>query len=482
MSNLDFYIPKSREDIESLKTTGTSESPQLEYKSIRSLDNTDKNKKEISKDVSSMANSAGGVIIYGIEEDRDTHAPREIRGLPASENKTEWLENIVNSTIAPLLSCITIESIEVSADEFVIVVAIPQSPRAPHQAHDKKYYKRYNLKSSPMEDYEISDVRARSQQIDPLLQIYLEPDQGMFYFAIANVGDRVAENISINIQDELREFWASQEQSIPVPSILANGLRSLAPGKTLKYMLSDISSFMSSLSGHEISIRVTYAHPKAISPVNDTFWFRPDDMKGLVVEKNPVIEVGQRIERSIKELCKHSKSASEQSALIYRALNQIALLEQARAVHNCQEKDLARYQLLCSLVVSSTHKNFVHNLSSFLSYLSENEAIAAIISCLPSEPDSEAWFRNSCQTGGSMVGSADLTWPVDRFERLVLQKSLLRSISEEKVSPIDISIKLMYVSGRFDDCISEVVRIVFIPFSAELGLFLREHIEPGDGS
>lgn len=479
MSDLDFYIPKSREDIESLKATGTSESPQLEYKSIRSLDNTDRNKKEISKDVSSMANSAGGVIIYGIEEDQNTHAPKEIRGLPASENKTEWLENIVNSTITPLLSDIKIESIEVGDDDFVIVVAIPQSLRAPHQAHDKRYYKRYNLKSSPMEDYEISDVRARSQQIDPLLQIYLEPDQGMFYFAIANVGDRVAENISINIQDELREFWASQGQSIPMPSILVNGLRSLAPGKTLKYMLSDIPSFMSRLSGHEISMRVTYSHPKAISPVNDTFWIRPDDMKGLVVEKNPVIEVGQRIERSIKDLCKHSKSISEQSILIYRALNQLALLEQAKTVHNYHEVYLAGYQALSSLVVSSTHKNFIHNLSSFLSYLSENETIAAIVSCLPSEPDSVTWFRDSCQTRGSIVGSADLTWPVDRRERLALQKSLLRSISEEKISPIDISIKLMYVSGRFDDCISEVVRVVFIPFSTELGMFLRERIGPG---
>lgn len=479
MASLDFYIPKSREDIESLKTTATPESPHLEYKSIRSLENNDNHKKEISKDVSAIANSAGGVIVYGIEEDRSTHAPKEIQGLPSSENKTEWLENIISSTITPLIDGIAINAIEVGADEFVIVVAIPQSFRAPHQASDKKYYKRYNFKACAMEDYEISDVRARSQYIDPLLQIFLEPDQGMFYFAIANVGDRVAENISIDIDGKLREFWASQGQSVAIPGIFTNGLRSLSPGKALKYMVSDIASFMSRLSGYEIRIGVTYTHPKAISPMSDAFWFRPDDFNGLLIENNPVVEAGLKIERSIKELCKYSKHASDQSTLIFRALNQLALLEQARIAQVFNSDQLAAYYALSSLVVGSTHKNFTSSLSSFISYLSENEKIAAIVSCLPPEPDSEAWFRDACKTGGSMVGSADLTWPDNRDERLALQKALLRSISEEKISPVDISIRLMYVSGRYDDCIAEVVRIVFIPFSAELGMYLHERLRQG---
>jgi hypothetical protein len=34
--------------------------------------------------------------------------------------------------------------------------------RAPHQAFDHKYYKRFNFESTPMEDYEVRDLMRRS--------------------------------------------------------------------------------------------------------------------------------------------------------------------------------------------------------------------------------------------------------------------------------------------------------------------------------
>ena len=39
----------------------------------------------------------------------------------------------------------------------IYVVDIPQSNIA-HQAFDKRYYKRFNFISTPMEDYEIRDI------------------------------------------------------------------------------------------------------------------------------------------------------------------------------------------------------------------------------------------------------------------------------------------------------------------------------------
>src|SRR5262249_24568980 len=44
----------------------------------------------------------------------------------------------------------------------VYVVSIPQSLDAPHMASDKRYYKRFNFESVPMEDYEVRDVARRS--------------------------------------------------------------------------------------------------------------------------------------------------------------------------------------------------------------------------------------------------------------------------------------------------------------------------------
>ena len=57
------------------------ESLTLDYKAADSLDKADKKKTEITKDVSAMANSAGGIIIYGISEHKDPsrkHLPEKM--------------------------------------------------------------------------------------------------------------------------------------------------------------------------------------------------------------------------------------------------------------------------------------------------------------------------------------------------------------------------------------------------------------------
>jgi len=51
------------------------------------LNNTERNKNEISKDVSAFANSDGGTIIYGIEE--EGHLPKRIDGGVPAGGKRE---------------------------------------------------------------------------------------------------------------------------------------------------------------------------------------------------------------------------------------------------------------------------------------------------------------------------------------------------------------------------------------------------------
>ena len=43
----------------------------------------------------------------------------------------------------------------------------------PHQAQDKRYYKRYNFQSAPMDDYEIKDILNRVKYPDLHLSIFL---------------------------------------------------------------------------------------------------------------------------------------------------------------------------------------------------------------------------------------------------------------------------------------------------------------------
>lgn len=152
-------------DILSLITNGVPESINLDYKRSAALDKTDhRSKANISKDVSAFANSAGGTIVYGVCE--DGQLPTEIDGgVDAADISKEWLENVINSTIQPRIDGIRINQVALSAHpgRVLYVVEIPQSVvAAPHQAHDHRYYKRFNVQSVPMEDYEVRDVMRRS--------------------------------------------------------------------------------------------------------------------------------------------------------------------------------------------------------------------------------------------------------------------------------------------------------------------------------
>lgn len=157
--------------------SGIEESLTLEYKSSEALERTDYRKREITKDVSAMANSAGGVIVYGIREhgtgDKG-HLPEKITPVDRSEYPREWLEQVINS-IRPRIDGIVIHSVKLSSgsNDVAYVVEIPQSHTA-HQASNHRYYKRFNFQSVPMEDYEVRDVIFREQMPDVVVSFLVE--------------------------------------------------------------------------------------------------------------------------------------------------------------------------------------------------------------------------------------------------------------------------------------------------------------------
>lgn len=165
------------EDIELLIQTGVQESLILDYKRCESLDKHNPNrKKDLSKDVSAFANSAGGVIVYGVIE--TNHLPTGIdRGYDPKDITREWLEQVINSTIQRRIDDIRIKQIELkksNSGHVIYVVSIPQSKRAPHMAEDHIFYKRFNYQSIPMEEYEVRDIGNRADAPDLSLQFYLE--------------------------------------------------------------------------------------------------------------------------------------------------------------------------------------------------------------------------------------------------------------------------------------------------------------------
>lgn len=159
------------EDIAKLVAEGVEENLHLEYKALGALEKNDYKKKEISKDVSSFANSDGGLIIYGVKEFdqlEKRHLPEGIEGgYNPNDISKEWLEDVINSRIKPKIQGIIIIPVRLINNTNIYVVNIPKSSSA-HQASDYRYYKRYNFESIPMEDFEVRDVMNRSKY--PLLE------------------------------------------------------------------------------------------------------------------------------------------------------------------------------------------------------------------------------------------------------------------------------------------------------------------------
>lgn len=176
-------MPKnwSEAKLQNLITSEIEESLTLEYKSAEALDRNETKKKEITKDVSAMANSAGGILIYGISEYSQIdkrHLPERITPVNRTEFPREWVEQIIQA-IRPRIDGISIYSVNLSSGEndTAYIIEIPQSHTA-HQASDNRYYKRFNFQSVPMEDYEVRDVMFREQTPDVTINLLVEIKEG----------------------------------------------------------------------------------------------------------------------------------------------------------------------------------------------------------------------------------------------------------------------------------------------------------------
>ena len=168
------------------------ESLTLDYKAGDALLKGNGRAREVAKDVSAMANSAGGIIIYGIIE----HESRELRHRPAGFSPVdrrhcskETLEQIISSNIQPRISGVKIYPVPLNSDpsHVVYVTAIPQSDTVHQVTKTNRYYKRFNFESVPMEDYEVRDVlnRAASPEIEPWIgQMEAEKTSGGWRWSV----------------------------------------------------------------------------------------------------------------------------------------------------------------------------------------------------------------------------------------------------------------------------------------------------------
>ncbi len=196
-------LPREREwdedDVLSLIGNGVKESITLDYKACDALQRTDLRKREVSKDVSAFANSAGGALVYGILE--NGYLPTAIdAGFDPADISKEWLEQVIASTIQPRISGVRVNQVDLwktHPGRVLYVVEVPQTTvGGPHQAVDHRYYKRFNFQSVAMEDYEVKDIMRRAAVPDLFCAFFLPQPEVPVEFVF---GEQFSQPLSLGI-------------------------------------------------------------------------------------------------------------------------------------------------------------------------------------------------------------------------------------------------------------------------------------------
>jgi len=133
----------------------------------------------IAKEIIAFANTLGGVILIGIEDDKT------ISGIESNKNWEEWIMNIVRNNVNPPLNIeFNILNIE---NKNIAIVDIPKGQNKPYQAIDGKYYIRVG-----------STNRIASMQ--ELMRLFQE--SGMFHYDIIGVSQTSIKSLNLSIVSE----------------------------------------------------------------------------------------------------------------------------------------------------------------------------------------------------------------------------------------------------------------------------------------
>lgn len=331
-------FPIKLTEIQALIDDEVQESLHLDYKEARAVGKTSKQKSDFAKDVSSFANSDGGVLIYGVKE--KGHLPISITGIDHSQFSREFIEQTIRTNISPPSPNFTIVQIPINQNESVYSIKVEKSFGTPHQCKDNKiFYKRHNFESVPMESYEIDDVRNRLQTVPSLVNISakLEPVLSVF-LEIKNIGNQVARDVSFEYSEDL-EFWVKEQKA----KIFNIGIKYFPPQQKYRFRYGFINSIFheSSKIPAQFEISVSYNHPLYSERITESFGIDLLSYFGSYAEKSDTIQQSEKIEKELKEITREVKKLNENLSTIAKIAGSTGLdlsISTLRNLRNLLEK------------------------------------------------------------------------------------------------------------------------------------------------
>jgi len=148
----------TEQNLQRLVSDQVQERDTLEYKSIM-YGNSDEDKREMLRDITSMANQHGGYLIIGIEAD-DEGIPIKLEGIEAG-NHVERITSSYLDNVDKRMVGLEVKDIPLSNGRVVIAISIPESINAPHMVTYKglnQFWRRHGRQKAKMIVDEIGEA------------------------------------------------------------------------------------------------------------------------------------------------------------------------------------------------------------------------------------------------------------------------------------------------------------------------------------
>jgi Putative DNA-binding domain len=147
----------------------------LDYK--RELTDSPRNRGELCRDVSALANSQGGTIVYGVDEQGSDRTPilpphGTARRL-SNQAVEEWAAQVLRDGVQPRIGVeMGTFGMQETPDKCLLVVRTTASPLAPHMVTLKgdnryygRFYRRSNYENRIAEEYEVREMMERARRL-----------------------------------------------------------------------------------------------------------------------------------------------------------------------------------------------------------------------------------------------------------------------------------------------------------------------------
>jgi hypothetical protein len=161
----------TEEDIKRLVLNKVQENKSLDYKKELNL-SQDKDRKEFLFDITSLSNTEGGCLIYGIEETKDdkkqnTGTPEKVVGITIDnyDKLSQQIEDIIKGNTEPSISNIILNPLKVDGLN-VLVIGISKSLGFPIMVtfnDTNKFYRRRNSGKYSVDVYELNQMFMQNQ-------------------------------------------------------------------------------------------------------------------------------------------------------------------------------------------------------------------------------------------------------------------------------------------------------------------------------